>query len=87
MLKADKSKLIHLRWLIGWLVVFDVQSTADRSFRDGTPHLLSLAKDVKLSFYNVPTGNQTPGRHMAIHYTTAASRQLPLHLRINETSL
>ena len=38
------------------LVVFNVPSTA-RSFKDGTPHLLSLAKDVKLDKYTVPTGN------------------------------
>ena len=41
---------------VGWLVVFNVPSTA-RSFRDGTPHLQSLAKDVKLDKYTVPTGN------------------------------
>ena len=39
------------------------------------PHLLSLAKDVKLGFYTVPSGNQTPGRHVAVHYTTAAPCQ------------
>ena len=39
-------------WLVGWLVVFNVPSAA-RSFRDGggAPHLLSLAKDVKLGFH------------------------------------
>ena len=37
-----------------WLC-FKVPSTA-RSFRDGTPHLLSLAKDVKFDKYTVPTG-------------------------------
>ena len=41
--------------LVGWLVVFNVPSTA-RSFREA-PHLLSLAKDVKLDKYTVPTGN------------------------------
>ena len=40
---------------ICWLC-FNVPSTA-RSFRDGNPHLLSLAKDVKLDKYTVPTGN------------------------------
>ena len=39
----------NIMMLIGWLVVFNVPSTA-RSFRDGTPHLLSLAKDVKVGF-------------------------------------
>ena len=37
---------------------------------------LSFAKDVKLGFHTVPTGNRTPGRLAAVHYTTAASRQL-----------
>ena len=38
------------------LVVFYVPSTA-RSFRDSAPNLLSLAKDVKLGFYTIPTEN------------------------------
>ena len=42
------------------------------------PHLLSLAKDVKLGFYTVPTGNRTPDRRVAVQYTTAAPRQLHL---------
>ena len=61
--------------LVVWLVVFYVPSTT-RSFRDGTPHLLSLAKDMKLIFYTVSTGNRTLGRHMAVHYTTTAPCQL-----------
>ena len=40
------------------------------------PHLLSIAKDVKLGFNTVPTGNRTQGRRMAVHYTTAALCQL-----------
>ena len=36
------------------------------------PRLLSLAKDVKLGKYTVPTGNQTPGRRVAVHYATAS---------------
>ena len=36
--------------MVGKLVVFYVPLTA-RSFKDGTPHLLSLAKDTKLGFY------------------------------------
>ena len=39
--------------LVGWLVVCYVPSTAR-----GHSHLLSLAKDVKLGFYTVPTGNR-----------------------------
>ena len=37
------------------------------------PHLLSLAKDVKLGFNTVPTGNRTPGHRVAVHYTTVSS--------------
>ena len=40
------------------------------------PHLLSLAKDVKLGKYTVPIGNRTPGRRVAVHYATAAPRKL-----------
>ena len=57
--------------LVGWLVLFYVPSTA-RSFRDGTP----IAKDVKLGFYTVPTGNRTPGHRLAVHYTTTAPCKL-----------
>ena len=39
--------------IFSWLVVFYVLSTA-RSFRDGTPHLLSLVEDVKLDFTQFP---------------------------------
>ena len=41
------------------------------------PHLLSLAKDVKLGFTPVPTENRNPERPLAVHYTTAAPRHLP----------
>ena len=40
------------------------------------PHLLSLAKDVKLGKYTVPTENRTPGRHVPVHNATAAPRKL-----------
>ena len=57
---------------LGWFVVFYVPSTA-RSFRG---HSLSFAKYVRLCFFTVSTGNRTPGRRVAVHYTTAAPRQL-----------
>ena len=60
------------RWMVGCVYV---PSTA-MSFRDGTPNLLSLAKDVKLGFYTVPIRNRTPGRRVAVHYTTTAPRKL-----------
>ena len=65
----------HVVAINGWLVVFNIPSTA-RSFRGWHPHLLSLAKDVKLDKYTVPTGNRTPGRRMAVHYVTAEPRKL-----------
>ena len=40
------------------------------------PHLLSSANDVKLGFYTVPTEKPTPGRCVAVHYTTAAPPKL-----------
>ena len=43
------------------------------------PHFLSLAKDVELGKYTVPTGNRTPDRHMAVHYATAAPRHAAPH--------
>ena len=80
------TKLYQLRWVyehaqktiihfdVGWLAVFYVSSTAYHL--KTASHLLSLAKDAKLGFYTVPTGNRTPGRRVAVHYTTAVPRQL-----------
>ena len=34
------------------------------------PHLLSLAKDVKLCFYTVPNRYRTLGHRLAVHYST-----------------
>ena len=62
-----------------WLVVFYVPLTGSSILRDGDPppsHLLSLGKEVKLGFYNIPTRNRTPARHVAVYYTTAVQRQL-----------
>ena len=61
---------------IDWLVICVYVPSTARSFRDGNPHSLSLAKDVKLCIYTVPTRNQTPGRCVAVQYITAAPRQL-----------
>ena len=49
------------------LIVIYVTSIA-RSFRDRIP-ILSLAKDVKLGFYTVPTGNRAPDRRVAVHHS------------------
>ena len=57
-------------------------SLQQRSHIETAPHLLSLAKDVELGKYTVPTGNRTPGRRVAVHYATAAPRKLHPHKRI-----
>ena len=57
----------------GWLVVFYVPSTA-RSFRDGTPIYCPLRRT--WSSVNTPFRESNPGRRVAVHYTTAAPRQL-----------
>ena len=45
-----------LFWLVGWLCF---TSHRQRGHLETAPYLLSLAKDVKLGFYTVPTGNRT----------------------------
>ena len=57
----------------GWLVVF--YAPRQRSHIETAPHLLSLAKDVKLGLYTIPTGNRTPGNRVAFHYATTAPHQ------------
>ena len=58
-----------------WLVVFYVPSTA-RSFRDGTPIYCALRRRWSSVFCNVTTANWNLGHRVAVHYTTAAPRQL-----------
>ena len=41
-------------WLVGWLCF---TSLRQRGHLETAPHLLSLAKDMKLDRYTVPTGN------------------------------
>ena len=48
----------------GWLCL---TSHRQRGHLETAP----LAKDVKLGFYTVPTGNRTPGRYVAVYYTTS----------------
>ena len=72
--------LYHLNfqvgWLVGWLVGCVLRPIDSEVIYRRHPNLLSLAKDVKLSKYTVSTGNRTPGRRVAVHYTTAAPRKL-----------
>ena len=67
------SYLFTIQWLVGWLCF---TSHRQRGHLETTPHLLSLAKGVKLGKYTVPTGNQTSGCRTTVHYTTAAPRKL-----------
>ena len=62
--------------VIGWLCVTSHQQ---RGHLATAPSFTSLAKDVKLGFDTVPTGNRTPGRRVAVHYTIAAPRELNTH--------
>ena len=64
-------------WLVGCVLRPIDSETA--------PHLLSLAKDVKLGFYTVPNGNQTPPRRVAVHYVTAAPRLF--HIQMKDVGL
>ena len=50
-------------------------SLQQRGNLETVPHSLSLAKDVQLGKYTVPTGNRTPGRRVAVYYATAAPRK------------
>ena len=54
--------------MVGWLVGCVLCPIDSEVIKRRHPHLLSLAKDVKLSFYTVPTGNRAPGRRVAVHY-------------------
>ena len=74
--KLFHNSLAYHYILVGWLCFMPHRL---RGHLKIAPHLLSLAKDVKLGFYTVPTGNRTPGRRVAVHYTTAAPRQLLLY--------
>ena len=55
----------------GWLIVFYVPSTAS-SPRDDNPIYCPFAKDMKLGFYTVPTGNRTRASSGSpLHYSCA----------------
>ena len=80
----SKTYELNSSWLVGRLVCWlCLTSHRQRGHLETAPHLLSLAKDVKLGFYTVATGNRTLGRCMAVHYTTAAPRQLHLNSNIH----
>ena len=64
------------RQIVCLFVCLCLTSLQKRGHLETAPHLLSLAKDVKLGKYTVPTGNRTPGRRVAVHYDTAAPRKL-----------
>ena len=60
--------------MVVWLIGCVLRPTVSEVIQKRIPHFLSL---LKLGFYTVPTMNRTPGRHVAVHYTTAAPHQLP----------
>ena len=63
---------------VNMFVCLCLTSLQQRGHLETAPHLLSLAKDMKLGKYTVHTGNRTPGRRVTVHYATAASRKLRL---------
>ena len=63
--------------MVDWLVGCVLRPIDSEVIERWYPHLMSLAKDVELGFYTVPTGNRTLGRRVAVHYTTAAPRHRP----------
>ena len=71
---------------VGWLVVFNVPSTA-RSFRDGTPIYCPLRRTWSSVFTPIPTGNWTPGPCVAVHNTTTVPRQLHWSVKVMWLSL
>ena len=56
--------------LVGWLCFTSHQQQGHLEMAP------KFAKDVKLSFYTIPTGNRNLGRRVAVHYTTATPRKL-----------
>ena len=76
MLWGSKSVLFFrtLKFLdVGWLCF---TSHRQRGHLETVPPFTVPIE--KLVFHTIPTGNGTPGRRVAIHYTTVAPRQLPL---------
>ena len=71
----------HFCNILGWLVCCVLRHIDSEVIKRWQPHLLSLAKDVKLGFNTVPNGTQTPGRRMVVLYTTAVTHQLHNILR------
>ena len=48
---------LYVSWLVGWLCFTPHRQ---RGHLETAPPFTVLAKDVKLGFYTVPTGNRTP---------------------------
>ena len=42
-------------------------SHRQQGHKETAPPFTVLGEDLKLGFYTVPTGNRTPGRHVAVH--------------------
>ena len=47
------------------------------------PHLLPLAKDVKLGKYTVPTENRTPGPSRAVHIPTYIHTRFTMYVHVS----
>ena len=63
-------------WLVGCLCL---PSHRERAHLETAYPFTLPCKIVKLGFYTIPIGNRTIGHHVAVHYTTAAPRQLHIY--------
>ena len=72
LVRVASQKGLHCIWLVGWLCL---TSHRQRGHLETAPPFTVPCEEVKLDKYTVPTGNWTLGRHMAIHYVTAALRK------------
>ena len=70
---------IHLKWLIGSMCF---TSHRQRVHLETAPPLTVPCEGSEARFYTIPSGNRTPGRRMAAHYTTTALRQLHIIYRV-----
>ena len=72
---------IALTWirLVDWLAVFRILSTV-RSFRDAPPTFTAPNKGREARFLHRSYWNTNQGRRVAVHYTIAAPRQLPINM-------
>ena len=66
--------------LVGWLCF---TSRRQRGHLETAPTFTLPCEGHEARFFTVPTENRTPGRCVAVHYTSAAPRQLNSNSEVN----